>query len=109
MRPATPGRNSSRRPDTSGSGASVAQSAPGHGKAEGPKGPWRQFLPVASGSDSRRTGLRTIIVPPPSDSGRGAMTATARTPSAGRSFDPLLIVMALGFVVAVGALAYPAF
>jgi len=26
-----------------------------------------------------------------------------------RSFDPLLIVMALGFVVAVGALAYPAF
>jgi two-component system cell cycle sensor histidine kinase/response regulator CckA len=37
------------------------------------------------------------------------MTATAVTSSRGRSFDPLLIVMAIGFVVAVGALAYPAF
>ena len=37
------------------------------------------------------------------------MTATAVTSSRGRSFDPLLIVMAVGFVVAVGALAYPAF
>ncbi|MCS6627325.1 response regulator [Roseibacterium beibuensis] len=32
------------------------------------------------------------------------MTATSR-----KGFDPLLIVMAIGFVVAVGALAYPAF
>ena len=32
------------------------------------------------------------------------MTATDR-----RAFDPLLILMTLGFVVAVGALAYPAF
>jgi two-component system cell cycle sensor histidine kinase/response regulator CckA len=32
------------------------------------------------------------------------MTATSR-----KAFDPLLIVMAIGFVVAVGALAYPAF
>ncbi|MDI6625141.1 MAG: hybrid sensor histidine kinase/response regulator, partial [Brevundimonas sp.] len=32
------------------------------------------------------------------------MTATDR-----KGFDPLLIVMAIGFVVAVGALAYPAF
>ncbi len=37
------------------------------------------------------------------------MTATAVTSSRGRPFDPLLIVMAVGFVVAVGALAYPAF
>jgi two-component system cell cycle sensor histidine kinase/response regulator CckA len=37
------------------------------------------------------------------------MTATAVTSSRGRSFDPLLIVMAVGFVMAVGALAYPAF
>ena len=37
------------------------------------------------------------------------MTATAVTSSRGRSFDPLLIVMAVGFVLAVGALAYPAF
>ena len=37
------------------------------------------------------------------------MTATAVTSTKGRPFDPLLIVMALGFVVAVGALAYPAF
>jgi two-component system cell cycle sensor histidine kinase/response regulator CckA len=37
------------------------------------------------------------------------MTTTAVTSSRGRSFDPLLIVMAVGFVVAVGALAYPAF
>ena len=37
------------------------------------------------------------------------MTATAVTSTKGRSFDPLLIVMAVGFVVAVGALAYPAF
>ncbi len=37
------------------------------------------------------------------------MTATAVTSSRGRSFDPLLIVMAVGFVVAVAALAYPAF
>ena len=37
------------------------------------------------------------------------MTATAVTSSRGRPFDPLLIVMAIGFVVAVGALAYPAF
>ncbi|MDP2763967.1 MAG: ATP-binding protein, partial [Brevundimonas sp.] len=37
------------------------------------------------------------------------MTATAVTSTRGRSFDPLLIVMAVGFVVAVGALAYPAF
>ncbi|NJC41321.1 two-component system cell cycle sensor histidine kinase/response regulator CckA [Brevundimonas alba] len=32
------------------------------------------------------------------------MTATSR-----KAFDPLLVVMAVGFVVAVGALAYPAF
>jgi two-component system cell cycle sensor histidine kinase/response regulator CckA len=32
------------------------------------------------------------------------MTATSR-----KTFDPLLIVMAIGFVVAIGALAYPAF
>ncbi|MGQ3041776.1 MAG: cell cycle histidine kinase CckA [Brevundimonas sp.] len=32
------------------------------------------------------------------------MTATTR-----KAFDPLLIVMAIGFVVAIGALAYPAF
>ncbi|GAA0610969.1 cell cycle histidine kinase CckA [Brevundimonas kwangchunensis] len=32
------------------------------------------------------------------------MTATSR-----KAFDPLLIVMAIGFVVAIGALAYPAF
>ncbi|MFN3669811.1 MAG: cell cycle histidine kinase CckA [Brevundimonas sp.] len=37
------------------------------------------------------------------------MTATAVTSTKGRPFDPLLIVMAVGFVVAVGALAYPAF
>jgi len=37
------------------------------------------------------------------------MTATSRTAPPTRAFDPLLIVMALGFVVAVGALAYPAF
>ncbi len=37
------------------------------------------------------------------------MTATAVTSSKGRPFDPLLIVMAVGFVIAVGALAYPAF
>ncbi len=37
------------------------------------------------------------------------MTATALTSTKGRPFDPLLIVMAVGFVVAVGALAYPAF
>jgi two-component system cell cycle sensor histidine kinase/response regulator CckA len=37
------------------------------------------------------------------------MTATAVTSSRGRPFDPLLIVMAVGFVIAVGALAYPAF
>jgi two-component system cell cycle sensor histidine kinase/response regulator CckA len=37
------------------------------------------------------------------------MTATAVTSSRGRPFDPLLIVMAVGFVLAVGALAYPAF
>jgi two-component system cell cycle sensor histidine kinase/response regulator CckA len=37
------------------------------------------------------------------------MTATAVTSSRGRSFDPLLIVMAVGFVLTVGALAYPAF
>ena len=37
------------------------------------------------------------------------MTATAVTSTRGRSFDPLLIVMAVGFVLAVGALAYPAF
>ncbi|WP_292067793.1 cell cycle histidine kinase CckA [Brevundimonas sp. UBA7664] len=37
------------------------------------------------------------------------MTATAVTSTRGRPFDPLLIVMAIGFVVAVGALAYPAF
>jgi two-component system cell cycle sensor histidine kinase/response regulator CckA len=37
------------------------------------------------------------------------MTATAVTSTRGRPFDPLLIVMAVGFVVAVGALAYPAF
>jgi two-component system cell cycle sensor histidine kinase/response regulator CckA len=37
------------------------------------------------------------------------MTTTAVTSSRGRPFDPLLIVMAVGFVVAVGALAYPAF
>ena len=37
------------------------------------------------------------------------MTATAVTSRKGRPFDPLLIVMAVGFVVAVGALAYPAF
>ena len=32
------------------------------------------------------------------------MTAASR-----KTFDPLLIVMAIGFVVAIGALAYPAF
>jgi two-component system cell cycle sensor histidine kinase/response regulator CckA len=37
------------------------------------------------------------------------MTTTAVTSTRGRSFDPLLIVMAVGFVVAVAALAYPAF
>ena len=37
------------------------------------------------------------------------MTATAETSTRGRPFDPLLIVMAVGFVVAVAALAYPAF
>ncbi|WP_292028431.1 cell cycle histidine kinase CckA [Brevundimonas sp. UBA2416] len=37
------------------------------------------------------------------------MTATALTSTKGRPFDPLLIVMAVGFVVAVAALAYPAF
>ena len=37
------------------------------------------------------------------------MTATAVTSTRGRPFDPLLIVMAVGFVIAVGALAYPAF
>jgi len=37
------------------------------------------------------------------------MTATAVTSTKSRSVDPLLIVMAVGFVVAVGALAYPAF
>ena len=37
------------------------------------------------------------------------MTATAVTATRGRPFDPLLIVMAVGFVIAVGALAYPAF
>jgi two-component system cell cycle sensor histidine kinase/response regulator CckA len=37
------------------------------------------------------------------------MTATALTSTKSRPFDPLLIVMAVGFVVAVGALAYPAF
>lgn len=37
------------------------------------------------------------------------MTATAVTSTKGRPFDPLLIVMAVGFVIAVGALAYPAF
>lgn len=37
------------------------------------------------------------------------MTATAVTPAKSRPVDPLLIVMAVGFVVAVGALAYPAF
>jgi len=37
------------------------------------------------------------------------MTATALTSTKSRRFDPLLIVMAVGFVVAVGALAYPAF
>ena len=37
------------------------------------------------------------------------MTATAVTSTKGRPFDPLLILMAVGFVVAVGALAYPAF
>jgi two-component system cell cycle sensor histidine kinase/response regulator CckA len=37
------------------------------------------------------------------------MTVTAVTFPRGRSFDPLLIAMAVGFVVAVAALAYPAF
>lgn len=37
------------------------------------------------------------------------MTATAVTSTKARAIDPLLIVMAIGFVVAVGALAYPAF
>ncbi|MDP3802944.1 cell cycle histidine kinase CckA [Brevundimonas sp.] len=37
------------------------------------------------------------------------MTATTRTAPAARAFDPLLILMAVGFVVAVAALAYPAF
>ncbi|MDI1325661.1 MAG: response regulator [Brevundimonas sp.] len=37
------------------------------------------------------------------------MTATTRTASPARAFDPLLLLMAVGFVVAVGALAYPAF
>ncbi|MGV8928899.1 MAG: cell cycle histidine kinase CckA [Brevundimonas sp.] len=37
------------------------------------------------------------------------MTATALTSTKSRSFDPMLIVMAVGFVIAVGALAYPAF
>lgn len=37
------------------------------------------------------------------------MTASTRTAPTSRSFDPLLILMAVGFIVAVGALAYPAF
>ena len=37
------------------------------------------------------------------------MTATAVTSTKGRPFDPMLIVMVVGFVVAVAALAYPAF
>jgi two-component system cell cycle sensor histidine kinase/response regulator CckA len=37
------------------------------------------------------------------------MTTTVVTSTRRRVFDPLLIVMAVGFVVAVGALAYPAF
>lgn len=37
------------------------------------------------------------------------MTATSVTATKGRPFDPLLIVMLVGFVIAVGALAYPAF
>jgi two-component system cell cycle sensor histidine kinase/response regulator CckA len=37
------------------------------------------------------------------------MTATHRTAPPARAFDPLLLLMAVGFVVAVGALAYPAF
>jgi len=37
------------------------------------------------------------------------MTASTRTAPTSRAFDPLLILMAAGFVVAVGALAYPAF
>ena len=37
------------------------------------------------------------------------MTATAVTLTKSRSFDPMLIVMVVGFVVAVAALAYPAF
>src|SRR5690606_2554684 len=40
----------------------------------------------------------------PHDSGRGDMTATDR-----KGFDPLLIVMVVGFVMAVGAMAWPAF
>ena len=36
------------------------------------------------------------------------MTATTVAPSR-RPFDPLVIVMAVGFAVAVGALAWPAF
>ncbi|CAN5313248.1 cell cycle histidine kinase CckA [soil metagenome] len=39
---------------------------------------------------------------------RGRVTASAPTASKAR-FDPLLIVMAVGFAVAVGALAWPAF
>jgi len=37
------------------------------------------------------------------------MTAIPRTAPPARAFDPLLLLMAVGFVVAVGALAYPAF
>ena len=37
------------------------------------------------------------------------MTAIPRTAPPAKAFDPLLLLMAVGFVVAVGALAYPAF
>ena len=37
------------------------------------------------------------------------MTAIPRTAPPSKAFDPLLLLMAVGFVVAVGALAYPAF
>ena len=37
------------------------------------------------------------------------MTTNAKTATAGRAFDPMLIMMAVGFFVAVAALAYPAF
>ncbi|MDO9586536.1 MAG: response regulator [Brevundimonas sp.] len=37
------------------------------------------------------------------------MTVTAVHSTRGRPFDPLLIVMAVGFIVAVAAMAYPAF